>query len=125
MTSGRAKTVQEHIEIARKFLQDSEEEFDSGDELQGSEKLWGATSQAVTAVAKRRGWRFGKSNHRAHVVDRLVEESNEIILDLGFAVAQKFHANFYHDFMEDYEIVRGRPMVSRFVNRIIEIAETG
>ena len=125
MTSGRAKTVQEHIEIARKFLQDSEEEFDSGDELQGSEKLWGATSQAVTAVAKRRGWRFGKSNHRAHVVDRLVEESNEIILDLDFAVAQKFHANFYHDFMEDYEIVRGRPMVSRFVNRMIEIAETG
>ena len=125
MTSGRAKTVQEHIEIARKFLRDSGEEFDSGDELQGSEKLWGATSQAVAAVAKRRGWRFGKSNHRAHVVDRLVEESNEVILDLGFAVAQKFHANFYHDFMEDYEIARGRPMVSRFVNRMIEIAETG
>ena len=124
MTSGRAKTVQEHIELARKFLRDSEQEFDSGDELQGSEKLWGATSQAVTAVAKRRGWRFGKSNHRAHVVDRLVEEYNDTSLDAEFSVAEKFHANFYHDFMEDYEIVRDRPTVSRFVHRMIEIAET-
>ena len=124
MTSGRAKTVQEHIELSRKFLRDADQEFDSGDELQGSEKLWGATCQAATAVAKRRGWRFGKSNHRARVVDRLVEESDEITLDFGFAVAQKFHANFYHDFMEDYEIVRGRPLVSQFVNRMIEIAET-
>ena len=124
MTSGRAKTEQEHIELARKFLQDSQEEFDSGDELQGSEKLWGATCQAVTAVAKRRGWRFGKSNHRANVVDRLVEEYNDTSLDAEFSVAEKFHANFYHDFMEDYEIVRGRQTVSRFVHRIIEIAET-
>ena len=124
MTSARAKTVQEHIELARKFLRDSEQEFDSGDELQGSEKLWGATSQAVTAVAERRGWRFGKSNHRGRVVDRLVEESDETVLEAEFAVAQKFHANFYHDFMEEYEIVSGRPIVSRFVHRMIEIAET-
>ena len=124
MTSGRAKTEQEHIELARKFLQDSQEEFDSGDELQGSEKLWGATCQAVTAVAKRRGWRFGKSNHRANVVDRLVEEYNDTSLDAEFSVAEKFHANFYHDFMEDYEIVRDRQTVCRFVHRIIEIAET-
>ena len=116
--------MQEHIELARKFLLDSDQEFDSGDELQGSEKLWGATCQAVTAVAKQRGWRFGKSNHRSHVVERLVEESNETLLEAEFAVAQKFHANFYHDFMEEYEIASGRPIVSRFVHRIIEIAET-
>ena len=124
MTSRRAKTVQEHIDLARKFLRDSEEEFNSGDELQGSEKLWGATCQAVTAVAKRRGWRFGKSNHRSHVVDRLVEESDDTSLGTEFSVAEKFHANFYHDFMEDYEMVRDRPTASRFVNRMIEIAET-
>ena len=124
MTSGRTKTVQEHIELAQNFSRDSDQEFDSGDELQGSEKLWGATCQAVTAVAKRRGWCFGKSNHRSHVVERLVEESNETMLEAEFAVAQKFHANFYHDFMEEYEIASGRPIVSRFVHRIIEIAET-
>ena len=57
-------------------------------------------------------------------MERLVEESNETMLEAEFAVAQKFHANFYHDFMEDYEIVRDRQTVSRFVHRIIEIAET-
>ena len=60
-----------------------------------------------------------------HVVERLVKESNETMLEAEFAVAEKFHANFYHDFMEDYEIVQRPPdTVSRFVHRIIEIAET-
>jgi hypothetical protein len=53
------------------------------------------------AVAMQRGWRFGKSNNRADVVERLVKEHNDPLLELWFGVAEKFHANFYHDFMED------------------------
>ena len=36
--------------------------------------------------------------------------------------AQQFHANFYHGFMEDDDIERGRPLVRRFVNRVLEYA---
>ena len=113
------KPAEDHIRIARDFLEHSDREFDAGDHLQGSEKLWGAASHAVTAIAKQRGWAFSKYNHRRNAVDRLAEEYNDRALSLGYSVAQKFHANFYHDSMEDDEIERDRPMVHEFVHRIL------
>lgn len=123
MATRRAKPVEEHVSIALNFLADSEREFADGEHRRGSEKLWGAASQSVMAIAKQRGWRFGKSNNRADLVERLVKEHPESSLELGYAVAEKFHANLYHDFMEDDEIARGRPMVTRFVHRILALAE--
>ena len=32
--------------------------------------------------------------------------------------AEKFHANFYHGFMDDFQIVADRPKVRRFVNQV-------
>ena len=116
-------TVEEHIRQALEFLDHSDREFEAGDELQGSEKLWGAASHAVMAAAKKRGWRFSKYNAREVAVDRLAEEYNNSSLAYGLSVAQKFHANFYHDQMEDSEIVRDRPLVRSSVRRIVAIAE--
>ena len=48
-------TSAEHIETAKQFLADSDREFLDGDELQASEKLWGAASHAVMAIAEQRG----------------------------------------------------------------------
>ena len=89
------------------------------DVLQGSEKLWGAACQAVMAVAKRRGWDYGKSKHRSVVIDRLVEERGDSSLASGYSVAQKFHANFYNNFMEDDDIARDRPIVHQLVQRLL------
>ena len=119
MTTRGAKTVEEHVQIARSFLANADREFDAGDQLQGSEKLWGAATHAVTALAKQRGWRFGKATARRAAVDRLAEEENDPSLSDGYWGAEQFHANFYHDFMEDHTIERGRPVVARFVNRIL------
>ena len=118
-----AMTVEEHLRTAREFLQHSDREFEAGENLQGSEKLWGAASHSVLAVAKRRGWRFGKSASRRIAVRRLTEEYDDPTLDLGYAVAELFHANFYNDFMEDEAIEMDRPMVHRFVHRMLDLVE--
>ncbi len=123
MTTKRSKTVEEHVQAALDFLDHSDREFESGDIMQGSEKLWGAASHAVMAAAKKRGWRFSKYNAREVVADRIAEEYNDTFLASGLSIAQKFHANFYHDTMEDNEITRDRPLVHDFVHRIIAIAE--
>ena len=117
----RAKTAEEHVRIALEFLEHSDREFEAGDELQGSEKLWGAASHAVTAIAMKRNWRHGKYNARAAAVSRLAQEYDDPLLTASFSVAQKFHANFYRDFMENEEIAQDRPMVDTFVRRIVGI----
>ena len=120
----RTKSVEEHLQTARDFLSRSDEEFASGEVLQASEKLWGAATHAVMAAAKQRGWDSGKSYHRKVVVRRLYEESGDEILRGGFLAAETFHANFYHDFMEDYQIEEARPLVRDFLQRIFSLVES-
>ena len=95
----RAKTAEEHVRIALDFLAHSNREFEAGDAWQGSEKLWGAASHAITAIAMKRNWRHGKYNARVAAVDRLAEEYDEPLSATSFSVAHRFHANFYRDFM--------------------------
>ena len=123
MTTRRSMTVEDHIRQALEFLDHSDREFEAGDELQGSEKLWGAASHAVMAAAKKRGWRFSKYNARVAAVHTLAAEKNDDSLFPSFQVARHFHSNFYHDVMEDIDIANGRPVVHAFVHRIIAIAE--
>ena len=108
-------------EAAVDFLAASEREFAAGDVAQGSEKLWGAASQAVIAVALQRGWRHGSHRDLKISVERLASEQNDSSIASGFAVAEKFHANFYHLFMEDYELERDPAVVKRFVNRVLAL----
>ena len=111
----------EHVQTAQEFLEKAEAEFEAGDILQGSEKLWGAATHAIMANAQLRGWNFGSHRAMAQAVDRLAEASGDESLQAGFGVAEKCHANYYHDFMEDYELLRARNLVPRFVHRLLAL----
>ena len=118
-----AANIEKHLRCALEFLEHSDREFAAGDEQQGSEKLWGSVSQAAMAVGAQRGWRSGKSAHRREIARNLAQEYGEPLIARDYGIAEKFHANFYHDFMEVEEIEEDRPMVRQLVHRLIEIAE--
>ena len=94
--------VEEHVKTARIFLDESDVLFDEGDVLQGSEKVWGAAAHAMMAVAQQRGWPYDSLGDR-------------------FAVAEKFHMNFYHHGMEDFQIAGDRPRVRALVARLLSM----
>ena len=123
MTTNRDTAMEDHVSTALRFLEHSDREFAAGDSLQGSEKIWGAVSHAVMAVAMQRGWDFGKYSARKAAVNRLAAEYGEPNLREEFFAAQQFHANFYHDFMEDDDFDWGRPVVHRFVHRLVSLVE--
>ena len=123
MTTRPGMSIEEHVQAALQFLEHSDREFETGDIMQGSEKLWGAASHAVTAIAKQRGWAFSKYNHRRNAVHRLAEEYDDRAVVAQFSVARAFRDNFYHDTMEDDMIEDGRPIVHNFVRRIIGMIE--
>ena len=108
---------------ALEFLEHADREFAAGDEQQGSEKLWGAVSQVTMAVCAQRGWRSGKSAHRREIARRLAAQYGDPLIASNYGIAEKFHANFYHDFMEVGEIEEDRPMIGQLVHRLIEIVE--
>ena len=115
--------VQEHAQTAEEFLAVSDHEFMAGDNLQASEKLWGAASHAVMAVAQQRGWRYTKHRDLTIAVRKLGEETSDSSIVAGFIAAQQFHANFYHDFIEDYDYDNARAVVRDFVNRVLTLVD--
>ena len=122
--------VEQHRETALAFLDASDREFDAGDVLQASEKLWGAFSHAVTAVCKQRGWDCGTHRQLINSARHLVAEdgsSYHSTSDLAVAIgeARLFHNNFYNGSMEDYEIEYGRPLVRDFVEWAVNLAQEG
>ena len=116
-------TEQEYAQCARKFLADSDREFAAGERQQASEKLYGAANEALTAIAVRRGWKHRTHRDMKNVSQRLADEYDDPLLIGGFTAAEKFHKNFFHDEMEDFEIEVDRPFVHRFVHRVLELIE--
>ena len=111
----------DHAQTALDFLAASDQEFAAGDILQGSEKLWGAATHGVIAVAKQRGWPHGSHYALKAAAERLTDEHDDIGVELGFAVAEKFHRNFYHNTMPDFEMDGDRPKVHDFVHRVLAL----
>ena len=112
---------EDHLQTAQDFLTASDREFLDGDHLQASEKLWGAATHAVMAAAVQRNWPCRTHRDLKLTVGRLADEFQDDLLRGGFTAAEKFHKNFYHDEMEDFEIVIDRPEVHRFVHRMVTL----
>ena len=117
-------TPLEHAKTARDFLVASDREFAAGDHLQGSEKLYGAATQAIIAICQQRGWKYNSHRSMKWAVDALAKEIEEPYISGGFVAAENFHRNFFHDHMEDYEREADRPTVHLFVNRMLTVLDS-
>ena len=114
--------TQEHAQAAKEFLDEADREFAEGDVLQASEKMWGAASHAIMAVALQRGQECGTHRKMINVAWEIANEQGDISLQAGIAVAEKFHANFYHGFMESEDMERNAQIVRGFVGRMLALA---
>ena len=119
----REMTAAEHARTARDFLAASDREFAAGDHPQGSEKLYGAATQAVIAICQQRGWRYQSHRAMKNAVIDLGREYNDPFIVAGFATAERFHANCFHDNMEDYDVEGERPAVHQFVARMLALLD--
>ena len=111
----------DHAAKALDFLAQSDAEFAEGDRLQASEKLWGAATHAIMAAAQQRGWRHGSHRALKEAAEQLSDDHNDPLIEYGFGFAEKFHRNFYHDNMEDFELDLDRPKVHDFVHRVLAL----
>ena len=122
MTTERAPMLaDDRAATALEFLTNSDAEFAAGDRRQASEKLWGAATQALMAVAQQQGLPHGSHQAMKVAARRLADEHNDWQILAGFRTAEKFHANFYHDFMMDFDLDDERPDVHDFVHRVLAL----
>ena len=123
MAIQREATVEEYTAQSLKYLDQSDAEFAAGDTRQGAEKLNGAACQIVIAAAKQRGWGFRSHRDNKNATVRLAEEYDDVVLQVGFLAAEKFHVHFFHGNLEDYELDADRPMARLYVQRMVAFVE--
>lgn len=114
-------SADDYAALSRRFVQQAQEELESGDRLQASEKAWGAAAHAVKAVAASRGW-----NHNSHrllfdVIDQVSRDSEAPVLRSLFQVANSLHQNFYENWQPDGLVQDGIDKVRQLVEQLDEI----
>ena len=114
--------AQQHTQTANEFLQAADREFANGDTLQASEKMWGAASHAIMAIAQRRGWPHGTHRSLSQAVQRIARELDDLEMRGMFSMAEQFHANFYHGHLEGFQVEDYREEVRLFINRLTALA---
>ena len=111
---------EKHTRLALQLLDDAEREIALGDLVQGGEKLWGATSQALKAYCANRGLPHSKYTHRRRAVLDLATSLNNPSIRQSFGIAQSCHANFYNDWMEQEDLVVYLPDIKELVRIILD-----
>ena len=112
-----------YAKAARKSLAESKREFEAGDDLKGSRKMWDAAKCAATAVALARGWEHSRHEDLFAAAIKLSAEFDDSEFVGGFVVAEKFRENAEYDFMEDFQYDDDRKIVQDFVARTLALME--
>ena len=111
--------AEKHTRLAAKLMDDAGREIAAGELVQGSEKLWGAASQAMKAYCASHSKPHGKYAQRRHAALELAEERGDDSIRLAFKLAESCHANFYNDWMEQEDLDSHVSDIRSFVEKIL------
>ena len=70
----------EHAQTALEFLEKADRHYAEGDQIQASEKLWGAAAQAIMAVSIERGWPYTSHPAMKRAAERLADEQGDPLI---------------------------------------------
>jgi uncharacterized protein (UPF0332 family) len=112
--------VSVYLRLHEAFLREAEEEYAKGDLVQASEKLWGAVASLLNAIAEIRGWEHHSHRDYDIIVENLFKETGDRELLTCFGMAERLHANFYHNFMSKETFELHRDYVLKLINKLKE-----
>ena len=116
-------TTLEHTRTAQELLAKSDKQFAAGEYREGSETLWRAAELAMTAVARKRGWKHGDYKELKDAARRFSKELGDDSIYLGFSSTRIFYENAQYGFLESYEIDLFKLDVPEFVHRVLALGE--
>ena len=86
-----------HAELSRWCIAEAENYLRRRRNIQASEKGWGATAQALKAIAEERGWNHGSHGLIVDIAQQVADEQGLPDIVSLFAFGQLLHVNFYDD----------------------------
>ena len=91
--------LNKHAELSRWCIGQADSYLRAANNIQASEKSWGAAAQALKAIAEERGWNHGSHTLIVDVAQQVADEEDRPDLITLFGNAQALHTNFYEDWL--------------------------
>ncbi len=88
-----------YVELSRWCISEADNYLRVRNNIQASEKGWGAAAQALKAIAEERGWNHGGHGLIVDIAKQVADEQNQPNLVSLFGTAQALHVNFYEDWL--------------------------
>ena len=107
-----------YLRLFEKFFKEAEELYERGDFVQAGEKYWGAVTALLNALAEKRGWPHYSHRDYAVAVERLYNETGDKELVINFSLAERLHANFYHNFLSPQGFQLHREAVLTLIQKL-------
>ncbi len=111
-------TAEEYRTASSSLYDQAMIELEAGDLRQASEKLWGASAQALKSLAERRGWQHGTHREFYRIIRRLRDEMDTDDLREQFVYATELHSNFYENYMDESEIRKSTEKVEALIDTL-------
>ena len=113
------KAVPPAIKNLREAMAAAGLDYYGGEGEKGSAKMWQSVCAALQTLAEPRGWRCATVAEMREVAAALARETGDCRFIGGFAVAETYFANFAPAFFSDEHDDFARPLVRRFVIRVL------
>lgn len=116
--------TQDNATVVAELLAAADREFADGEPLKGSELMWKATKQAMTAVARQRNWPCDSDDdlgEAARLLDK--EYGDRLTLLTKFGLAETFQYNATAEILKDFEIEPCRESVVSLIDYLLQQAE--
>ncbi len=113
-----------YIKLNGKYLSDAEILLKAGDYPQASEKLWGAATQIVKAIAMKRGKALRSHEALFKFVEVLANELRDNSIISLFSIASALHQNFYEDWLPPKTVIKDAEDVKKFIKKLTPLVNS-
>ena len=73
----KPKPLEPHEPHSRRLMEHANQQLAKGDQVQASEKVWGAIAHQIKAIANQRGWKYETHQQVYGISGRLAKETED------------------------------------------------
>lgn len=110
--------IKRYMLLNKKYINDADACLKSGDYVQASEKLWGATVTIAKAIAAQRRKTIKSHNGIMFFLAQIAKELKDESINSVSLIAEGLHQNFYENTHPPDNVKKGAKSVKQFVTRM-------
>ncbi|MEX0568179.1 MAG: PaREP1 family protein, partial [Candidatus Njordarchaeota archaeon] len=109
-----------YLALYTKFIREAEEFEKKKDFVQASEKYWGAITALLNIVGVEKNMPHYTHRDYWEIMNIIIDEMKDESLTELFALAEKLHANFYHNFIPEHQFTIYSKKARTLIMKLIE-----